>query len=199
MPVAEKKLDRRVLRSRRQLSAALLELMHEKPFDEITIKDITDRADMNRATFYLHYGTKEELLFKSLESRFDLLVQKIEADITSNPDNPIWSDDTYDRLVFEHVAEHVDLYKVLLSYNGFGGIIHQIIDYIANVGLRNTLAYYGKDSQPEIPHEITSRFVAGAMFSLIVWWIRNDLPYSAAEMAAMCHRLVSNGCNDLIP
>ena len=71
MQTKEKKIDRRVLRSRRQLSAALLELMHEKSFDDITIKDITDRADMNRATFYLHYGTKEELLYKSLEVRFD--------------------------------------------------------------------------------------------------------------------------------
>ena len=110
-----KKVDRRILRTRSQLSAALLTLMQEKNFDEITIKDITDRADMNRATFYLHYGTKEELLLTSLESRFDKLVQSIEAGLTNTPDSPIWSDDTYDRLVFEHVAENVDLYKVILD------------------------------------------------------------------------------------
>jgi len=198
MQKTAKKVDRRVLRTRKQLSAALLELMQEVSFDEITIKDITERADMNRATFYLHYGTKEELLYSSLEGRFDQLVQRIEEDISSNPDRPVWSDDCYDRLVFEHVADHVDLYKVILDSNGFGGIIHQIIDYIAAVALRNTVAYYGPQKDGEIPHEISSRFVAGAMFSLIVWWIRNDLPYSSAEMAGMCHQLISKGCDDLL-
>lgn len=198
MQKPKRKVDRRVLRSRRQLSAALIELMGEASFEEITIKDITDRADMNRATFYLHYGTKEELLYKSLESRFDQLVQRIEADISSNPDKPVWIDDCYDQLVFEHVAEHVDLYKVILGSNGFGGIIHQIIDYISVVALRNTVAYYGEKEDAEIPHEVSSRFVAGAMFSLIVWWIRNDMPYSSKEMASMCHRLISKGCHDLL-
>ncbi len=199
MQKPKRKVDRRVLRSRKQLSAALLELMGEVSFEDITIKDITDRADMNRATFYLHYGTKEELLYQSLESRFDQLAQRIEEDISSNPDKPVWIDDCYDQLVFEHVAEHADLYKVILDSNGFGGIIHQIIDYIAAVAHRNTVAFYGPQADGEIPHEISSRFVAGAMFSLIVWWIRNDMPYSAQEMASMCHRLISQGCDDLLP
>lgn len=193
-----KKVDRRILRTKKLLSAALLGLMQEKPFDEVTIKEIAERADVNRATFYLHYGTKEELLFSSLQSRFDQLVQTIEADIHDNPDEPIWSDERYDQLVFEHVAEHVDLYKVILDQNGMGMIIHQIIDYIANVAERNTAAYYSNGQEFKIPLDITSRFVAGAMFSLIVWWVRNDLPHTPAEMAQMCHQLVSLGCNDLL-
>ena len=48
-----------------------------------------NEADISRATFYLHYGTKEELLFKSLETRFDQLVQKIEADVLNHPDRPL--------------------------------------------------------------------------------------------------------------
>lgn len=193
-----RKVDRRILRTRSQLTAALLALMQEKNFDEITIKDITDRADMNRATFYLHYGTKEELLLTSLESRFDQLVQSIESGLTNTPENPIWSDDSYDRLVFEHVAEHVDLYKVILDQNGMGMIIHQIIDYIAAVGLRNTLESIDDSMTIEIPLEITSRHVAGSMFAILVWWIRNDLPYTPAEMADMCHRLISHGCEPTI-
>lgn len=189
-----RKTDRRIVRTRSQLSLALLALMQEKSFQNITIKDITDRADMNRATFYLHYGTKEELLFTSLESRFDKLVQSIEAGLINTPENQIWSDDTYDRLVFEHVAEHIDLYKVILDQNGMGSVIHRIIDYIAAVGLRNTLQSVSENTNIDIPHEVVSRHIAGSMFAIIVWWIRNDLPYTPAEMANMCHRLVSFGC-----
>lgn len=188
-----RKVDRRILRTRRQLSAALLALMQEKNFDEITIKDITDRADMNRATFYLHYGTKEELLLTSLESRFDQLVQSIESGLTNTPEQPIWSDDYYNRLLFEHVAEHVDLYKVILDQNGMGMIIHRIIDYIAAVGERNTRQALDETMTTNIPIDIVSRHVAGSIFSILVWWIRNDLPQSPAEIARMSHQLISYG------
>ena len=53
-------MDRRVKRTRNLLGNALLELVQEKKFEQITIQDITDRADLNRATFYLHYGSKED-------------------------------------------------------------------------------------------------------------------------------------------
>ena len=72
------KVDRRIRRTRNQLGQALRELIIEKSYEAITIQDIADRADVNRATFYLHYGTKEELLVTSLTEIFDeLVVQKI--------------------------------------------------------------------------------------------------------------------------
>ena len=189
-----RKLDRRVVRTRKMLAAALLGLMQEKNFDEITITDITERADMNRATFYLHYGTKEELLYKSLEERFDKLVQSIEKQMQIPENGYIWEESTYDQLVFEHVAEHIDLYKVILDQNGMGAIIHRIIDYITAVSYRTTMDQVPDGFKPEIPIEIMSRHVAGSMFSLLVWWVRNDMPYTSAEMARMCHQLVSFGC-----
>ena len=70
-------MDRRKRRTRKYLGKALLELVQEKKWDQITIQDITDRADINRATFYLHYGSKEELLAESLEEYFDALVEQI--------------------------------------------------------------------------------------------------------------------------
>ena len=194
---ATKKVDRRVLRTRKQLSQSLLELMQQSSFEEITIKDITDRADMNRATFYLHYGTKEELLFKSLESRFDELVHTIETQLETKPDEPIWADGCYEQMVFEHVADHVDLYKVVLDQNGMGTIIHQIIDYIAAVTLRHTIDYHDNQDTNGIPLEAISRHVAGSMFSLIVWWVRNDLPHPPTEMADICHRLINLGCDNV--
>ena len=67
-------VDRRVRRSRRLLGDALLQLVTEKPFGEVSVQDIADRADMNRATFYLHFHSKEELLLHALTERFDELV-----------------------------------------------------------------------------------------------------------------------------
>ena len=58
----ETKIDRRVQRTRQALRNALLELIKEKGYDSISVEEITQRANLGRATFYLHYKDKEDLL-----------------------------------------------------------------------------------------------------------------------------------------
>ena len=64
--------DRRARRTRRLLKESLLELMEQKHFSEISVRDVTDNADMNRTTFYLHYTDTTQLL-QSMEE--DLLAE----------------------------------------------------------------------------------------------------------------------------
>jgi AcrR family transcriptional regulator len=63
----KKKPDRRPQRTKRQLSKALIELVQEKRFDEITVQNVIDRADIGRSTFYTHFRDKEDLLDKDWE------------------------------------------------------------------------------------------------------------------------------------
>ena len=58
----EQKLDRRVRRTREQLKRALTQLLLEKPVREITVRELTDRADVNRGTFYAHYTDLYDML-----------------------------------------------------------------------------------------------------------------------------------------
>ena len=75
--MAEKKEYRSAVRSRRLIRTALLELLHEKKFEKITVTDIVKRADINRSTFYAHYpdvmGLLEELLEETVNSSIDLV------------------------------------------------------------------------------------------------------------------------------
>ena len=72
-----KPMDRRVRRTRRRLRDALIQLIMEKGYDNVTIQNITDAADLSRATFYLHYTDKDELLASSLEEMFDELLDSV--------------------------------------------------------------------------------------------------------------------------
>ena len=68
------KTDRRIQRTRQSLRNALLELIKEKGFDAISTEEITERANVGRATFYLHYKDKEDLLleeFSEMARDFD--------------------------------------------------------------------------------------------------------------------------------
>ncbi len=182
-------MDRRKRRTRRLLGEALLELVQEKPYEQISIQDITDRADLNRATFYLHYSSKETLLADSLEEYFDALTEQI---TTTLMDKPIWENPEADALVFAHVAEHADLYRVLLGENGMGYVINRIIDYIAKFSELQLRAGLGTVA-PQAPIEIMARHVAGSLYALITWWLMNDMPYTPLQMAEMTTRLCVAG------
>ena len=182
-------MDRRKRRTRKLLGEALLELVQEKPYEQITIQDITDRADLNRATYYLHYKSKEELLADSLEGYFDELVEQI---ATKTMNKPIWENPEADAMVFTHVAEHADLYRVLLGENGMGYVINRIIDYIAKFSELQLRAGLGT-IELQAPVEIMARHVAGSLYALITWWLMNDMPYTPLQMSEMTTRLCLTG------
>jgi AcrR family transcriptional regulator len=69
--------DPRILRSRRMLMEALLRLLTQKEFEDISIQEIADEATLNRATFYLHYPDKNALLQAMTAARFrDLIARR---------------------------------------------------------------------------------------------------------------------------
>jgi len=70
------RIDPRVKRTRKLLTIAFEELMAEKDFQSITVNDITDRADVNRATFYLHFEDKYALLSYSLREAFTQMLEQ---------------------------------------------------------------------------------------------------------------------------
>lgn len=67
------KIDRRIIKSQKAIKNAFLALMAEKGFDAITIQEISDRADVNRRTFYLHYLDKYDLLDKLTDEHIEEL------------------------------------------------------------------------------------------------------------------------------
>jgi len=99
-------LTERGKETQRLLGEILLKLITEKGYDKITVKDITDKANIDRTTFYLHFKDKDDLFLKSQQQIIDELIeygQKI--------------DQPYPRatLVFEHMAQHSEAYRVLLN------------------------------------------------------------------------------------
>ena len=76
-PNQKHKLDRRVQRTVQSLRTALLELIKEKNYDDISIEEITERANVGRATFYLHFKDKEDLLLEEFTEIMDVRAQAL--------------------------------------------------------------------------------------------------------------------------
>lgn len=180
----QKKLDRRVVRTRQLLRDALTELILEKGFDAVTVSDIAERANLGRATFYLHYRDKEELLFKSLEAVFDELVEKIEPLGSNFATSP-------PMVAFQHAAENSDLYLIILSGQGSGSIYKRVREYMARIALERFLTDIVTDTT--LPRDLLANYVSGSLLSLIDWWLRNGMPESAETMALNFHSLMMLG------
>jgi AcrR family transcriptional regulator len=185
--------DRRVVRTRRLLRDALMELILEKGYDEVTVQDITQRANLGRATFYLHYkGGKEELLLSNLEEIYDELVARLKPlkreGLRPGPHRA-------SQVAFEHAAEHRDLYFVLLRSQAAASIAQRIREYLAGV-IFQEIEPLMQDSP--LPSEVIAGYMAGSLVALITWWLENAMPYSPEYMAQIFSRLTMPGVRELL-
>lgn len=178
-------VDRRVQRTRQLLRDSLIELILEKGYDSITVQEITDRANLGRATLYLHYRDKDDLLVSSFQGIYDDLVARmtpLSVKDLSNFSVPAGL------TVFQHAKENRDLYLVLLGGQGVGVVMTQIRTYMASV----ILGFFDRsfaEAEWVVPREIVASYIVGALLNLVMWWLTNDMAYSPEEMAGFFSRL----------
>jgi AcrR family transcriptional regulator len=183
-----KKVDRRVLRTRQLLRNSLMTLILEKGYDSVTVQEITDHANLGRATFYLHYKDKEELLLTSLEAIIDELAERIGPPSSFPDDAPIV-------MAFAHAREHSALYRVILS--GQGGIAaHRRMRQLIARRASQYLALI--ESDLSVPLDVITHYFAGALLNFVAWWLESDMPYTVDEMVRYFRRFHLLGMIDLV-
>ncbi len=167
-------VDRRVLKSRGAIKQAMLELMSEKNFDDITIQEIADRANVNRGTIYLHYADKLDLLDKLIEEHIEemrtIAAWACELD---------WIEAT--RIFFEYFKQHYRFFSTMLVSKAAPSFRSRFMDYLIESFRNEWEREQGND--PRIDREIMLRFVATAYVGVVEWWIMSGMPHSPAHMA----------------
>src|SRR5215472_8900787 len=129
MKTFEEQGDLRVRRTRKLLWEALMAELSERAFEEITVKEICERAMVHRSTFYKHYEDKYALLEQGMRQMYDELVATEEhvPPGAFSMDHP----PPYFIRLFEHVAEHQQFYKLMLCGEGIGRFQKLVKNYIA--------------------------------------------------------------------
>lgn len=185
----EAKLDPRVLRTRMRLREALIGLIAEKGFDATTVQDITDRAMLNRATFYLHYSDKQELLHRTLKSALDDLAGEtiFSTSTGEDPDDPSALGPITRML--EHVAGRANFYRVLLGEGGVLLCTWQLRDQLVELARKWMVALDAEADQTGVPMEIVVNFLGSAYLGTITWWLENDMPYEPEYLARQLMQL----------
>jgi AcrR family transcriptional regulator len=181
------KTDPRILRTRDRLGDALVELMLAKPFDSITVQDVLDRAGVGRSTFYTHYRDKEDLFFSDVEDFFQVMSTLVlRRNEVSDRVAPV-------RELFAHLADAQAFHSALVA----SGKIHEVLElgkghFARAIELR--LAAIERTRGIAAPERtVVSQAFAGALMSLLSWWIDRGMTETPERMDELYHRMFWSG------
>ena len=188
--MAEEKIDRRVQRTRQLLHEALVALILEKRYDKITVQDIIDRANVGRSTFYAHFQDKEDLLVSGFASVTAGLNRRVESSAHEVEESGHL---LHSLAFFRQAYLHHDVYKAMLEGGG-GEVLLETGRQHMRTSIQEHLSARLANGQPlAIPLPVITNFLAGAMLSVLMWWLDNDLPYPPERINEMFHELAMSG------
>ena len=181
---SNKKTDARVQRTRDALGDALVALMQEKPFDTITVQDVLDRAHVGRSTFYSHYSDKDDLLMSDADEFFEQVSMGLSASgEMSQRVFPV-------REFFSHIAEAKQFVDALSSSGKWTENMELARGHFAR-GIERRLAELPRGQSISESERPAIAFAhAGALLSLLTWWIDRGMRQSATDMDELFHRIV---------
>ncbi|MBT2655915.1 TetR/AcrR family transcriptional regulator [Bacillus sp. ISL-18] len=168
------KIDRRIIKSQEAIKKAFIELMNEKGFDKITIQDISDRANVNRRTVYLHYLDKFDILDKMIEDHINKLRELCKS---------LSEMDFIDGGVpfFEYFKSNYLFFSTMLVGGGAAQFRAQYLEFSVELLKGEVNVTDGKNKG--LNEEIILRFVAAAYVELVEWWLKEGMPYPPRVMA----------------
>ena len=181
----EQKTDRRILRTRDALGDALVALMHEKNFDDITVQHVLDRAGVGRATFYAHYRDKEDLFMSDMEEFFIMAASVLKRhNASARRLVPI-------RELFSHLRDVREFYLALVA-SGKANDTFELGRGIFARSIDERLEAAGVPMDP-LHRSAQAHALAGSMFSLLDWWMDKGMKTDPQQLDDLFHRMAWKG------
>jgi|GEM_PF-845145 AcrR family transcriptional regulator len=183
--------ERRKAATHQRLIDAARDLISARGYSQVDILDITERADVSKATFYKHFDNKETCVRELMEQGFDALVAEIISAPRAHPFDPDWARASFER-AFRWAEEHRELMLIMVGgaastqLNAFGR------QYLAAV-IERTLINEFPQQTLSIPPHVLAQIVTGMMIQLLGWWLENDTGYTAADLAGFMLGVLQRG------
>lgn len=168
------------------LLGAGLQLLLEKGFDNLTVTEITDRADYGRSTFYLYFKDKEDMAWQLLKYQADQMDQFLMKS-TAHLASPQREWEAW-RLMFETIHQQREFFTHMdgkLS-TGLRLVQKQYLNDMFERNLQSGFFRIGID----LPHDIGARFLVGTVLEIMEYWLQNPEMGTPEEMATHMYRIV---------
>ena len=182
-----RKTDLRIIKTKKSLYESLLDLMKEKPFEELKVSDICENALVNRSTFYSHFDDKYDLL----DSLICDLKEGSSEELSKNT-NISNSKEYYlemIKLLLDHIEDKKDVYAMVLINNKNGVGMDMVYDAL-NEDITKRIEIEGHKLNRGIPSSIIAKFYLGAVFNLGREWLISNNKYSKDEIISYLEDLL---------
>jgi len=180
--------ERRKIQTYDTLKQSAMMLFMARGYDQLTIKAITDHADLGYGTFYLHFESKDDIVWAVLEEWLEVETEATNQRVL-HLEHPVREYVSW-IYYFEDLRERGEMFIMLFGKNGSATLYQNMIDYLARLHKRNLNAgtySFGQAVQPDV--SFMAQFAAGAMMNLTLWWLESDNDHSAQEMADAMFRM----------
>ena len=178
-------VDPRVKRTRRLLRDALVSLILKKDFASITIREVTERAEVAYITFYRHFESLDQLLMEVLDEGLVEFMSHIEALAKLSDPSSL---ETEGRLIFEYVGQKADLFRILLKSQSVTRVRKKVVSNISAIFQKSCVPLERLGNQVTI--NMASNHIATSLLSLIEWWLENNMKPSPIEMGKVYKSLI---------
>lgn len=180
-----KKVDRRVKYTKMVIKDSFIKLLKQKPISKITIKELCENADINRATFYSHYTDQYDLLQKIEDELVDDINQYL--NIYDFKGGMLESVEMLEK-IFEYIKENYELVELLLDSNGDIKFHQEIIKIL---GLQHFLSM--NTIEPADTAEYIFYFSVHGCMGIIQKWLKDGMKKTPREMAELILKMDLNG------
>ncbi|MBB4939305.1 MULTISPECIES: TetR/AcrR family transcriptional regulator [Streptosporangium] len=178
--------DPRVRRTRTRLRTAVLELAAERDPDSITVAEIAQRAEVNRATVYVHYRDRDDLVLDAMEAA----IGELAAEAARCPYREAGPVPASLVALFEHVGARAPLYRRMLGPYGSARFCARLREALV-AELRGPFAAGSRPPGHDgVPPEVHAHYLAGALVGVVTCWLEEHPPRPAGEIAAFTWSLI---------
>jgi AcrR family transcriptional regulator len=180
---AQTKDDRRIIRTKKALALALLELIREKGYDAITVQDITDRANVGRSTFYAHYENKDQLCLYNINFQKELVEFKDDVEGSLYGINLPY--------IFTHLVEHYAIFKEMNGKHIGYELRNLFTNIIANKIIEHNKPKYSKTKEQKLLLKYKAQMAAGGIINMLFAWLLDESPIPVKVMLKMAEENIA--------
>lgn len=188
-PITEAKPDRRILKTKRAIYEALVELMQKKKLNSITVTELAAAANINRKTFYTYYSTVNDVLDEGINELISSLKDLMYA---MSEDYNMLSPQTLFAFL-NTIMSDADIAGDLFASDNGNMLFNRLQKALQETLLKELIDNDIKMNVPPEQYPLISSFVAGGMISAYYEWITNPNQTSLDDMARTLTTLIISG------
>lgn len=181
--------DRRVRRTKKLLQEALGSLIREKPYDEIVVHEILDRADVGRSTFYMHFRDKDELLASGIRDMLGSMPAPPKAPSSGKPRERLLG---FSLPTFEHIHRHLRTGAARMGSRG-RAVVHEHLRRIVAEWIADDVRMIAPGRRRpagNVPPDLLVPYVASTFILVLNWWVESRSPLLPSDVDALFRALV---------